>query len=541
MTVNPASLTITANNRTKTYGDTLALGTTAFGVDGLKNSDGVTGVTLASAGADATAIVGDYAVGASSAVGTGLGNYTISYVDGSLTIDPALLTITANNRTKTYGDILALGTTAFGVDGLKNSDNVTDVTLASAGAAGTTGVGSYAVNASSAIGAGLGNYTISYVDGSLAIDPALLTITANNRTKTYGDILALGTTAFGTSGLKNSDGVTGVTLASAGAAGTAGVGSYGVAASSAVGTGLGNYTISYVDGTLSIDPALLTITANDRVKTYGSALALGTADFGVDGLKNSDNVTGVTLASGGAVGTAGVGSYAVGASSAIGAGLGNYTISYVDGSLTVNPAALTVIANNQVKTQGTVFTFAGTEFTVAGTLYNGDTVSSATLASAGAAGTASDLFSPYNIYASNAMGSGLGNYSITYVAGLMTVNPVPYKPEPVFIDMSRPVVSVANNVLVLDSPFEPIETRTLNTDVALLYRGNIPSGNPAAALAALEPAAGGDVSPEALAKLEPAAGGDNSPVKIAQSSNDNIACANDFLNNVPCQSAAHGE
>ena len=44
-----------------------------------------------------------------------------------------MLTVTANDRTKTYGDALALGTTAFGTSGLKNSDSVTDVTLTSDG------------------------------------------------------------------------------------------------------------------------------------------------------------------------------------------------------------------------------------------------------------------------------------------------------------------------------------------------------------------------------------------------------------------------
>ena len=45
---------------------------------------------------------------ASGAVGSGLGNYTISYVNGSLTVNPAPLTITANNMTKTYGQTVTL-------------------------------------------------------------------------------------------------------------------------------------------------------------------------------------------------------------------------------------------------------------------------------------------------------------------------------------------------------------------------------------------------------------------------------------------------
>src|SRR5205814_9969384 len=58
-------------------------------------------------------------------------------------------------------------------------------------------------------------------------------------------------------------------------------------------------------------------------------------------------------------------------------------------TLTVNPAPLTITANNQSKTYGTAFTFTGTEFTTgAGQLKNGDTVTSATFTSSGAAATA---------------------------------------------------------------------------------------------------------------------------------------------------------
>ena len=53
-----------------------------------------------STGAVATAVVAGspYAITASAAVGTGLANYTITYANGSLTVNPAPLTITANQR-----------------------------------------------------------------------------------------------------------------------------------------------------------------------------------------------------------------------------------------------------------------------------------------------------------------------------------------------------------------------------------------------------------------------------------------------------------
>src|SRR5207247_9411373 len=81
--------------------------------------------------------------------------------------------------------------------------------------------------------------------------------------------------------------------------------------------------------------------------------------------------------------------YGIAPSAAVGSGLSNYTITYHVGHFTVNPKGLDITANDQSKTYGATFTFAGTEFTtVAGQLVNGDTVTSVTLTSAGAAGTA---------------------------------------------------------------------------------------------------------------------------------------------------------
>jgi hypothetical protein len=65
----------------------------------------------------------------------------------------------------------------------------------------------------------------------------------------------------------------------------------------------------------------------------------------------------------------------------------NYTLSYVEGALSVTQAGLTITANNQSKEYGNAFTFGGTEFTSAG-LLNGDAISSVSLSSAGTLATA---------------------------------------------------------------------------------------------------------------------------------------------------------
>jgi hypothetical protein len=129
-----------------------------------------------------------YAIVASAAVGSGLGNYSISYVNGSLTVNAKGLTITANSTSKTYGQTVTFAGTEFSSSGLVNGDSVSSVTLSSAGAAATATVAGspYAIVASAAVGSGLGNYSISYVNGTLTVTRAHLAVTANNASRVYG-------------------------------------------------------------------------------------------------------------------------------------------------------------------------------------------------------------------------------------------------------------------------------------------------------------------------------------------------------------------
>ena len=140
-------------------------------VAGLLGTDNVDSVTLASPGAPATATVAGspYAIVASNAVGSGLANYSITYVDGSLTVDPAALTITADDQAKPFGVDFVFAGTEFSVTGLVNADTVDSATLSSPGAPAAAAPGTYPIDISVAVGSGLANYTIAYVDGALTV------------------------------------------------------------------------------------------------------------------------------------------------------------------------------------------------------------------------------------------------------------------------------------------------------------------------------------------------------------------------------------
>ncbi len=261
--VDQKALTITANDRTKTYGDTVTFAGTEFTPSGLVNTDSVTSVTLTSAGAAQTATVAGspYAITASAATGAGLGNYLISYVDGSLGVDPKALTITADNRTKTYGDTVTFAGTEFTPTGLVEHRQ-RDVGDADERRRDTDRhrrrqpVCDHRLGCDRRRARQLPDQLCGRFAG---VDPKASTITADNRTKTYGDTVTFAGTEFTPTGLVNTDSVTSVTLTSAGAAQTATVAGspYAITASAATGAGLGNYLISYVDGSLGVDPKAL--------------------------------------------------------------------------------------------------------------------------------------------------------------------------------------------------------------------------------------------------------------------------------------------
>ena len=107
LTINAATLTVTASNQSKLYGATSPLTgtlTTNYTVTGLLNTDAASGVALSYSGSPsgnlATASVGTYSITTSGlTLSTGsLLNYTIGYVSGTLTINAATLTVTDRRR-----------------------------------------------------------------------------------------------------------------------------------------------------------------------------------------------------------------------------------------------------------------------------------------------------------------------------------------------------------------------------------------------------------------------------------------------------------
>jgi hypothetical protein len=352
LTINPASLTLlnlAANNASKTYGAALTFTGTEFTPVGLLNGDTISSVTLTSAGAVATANAGAYAITPSNAVFSvgNAGNYNIAYVNGVLTVNPAPLTVTANNASKTYNGLAYTGGNGVIYTGFVNGE--TSAVLG--GALSFSGASQGAINAGSytIVPGGLtsGNYTITYNNGALTVNPATLTITgvaANNKVYDGTTTAALSNTG-NLSGLVNGETLTlnaptSVTFADK----NAGTGKTVTATGYTIGNGTGlayNYQLGYSSATTTADitPAPLTLTANNAGKTYDGLGYSG--GNGVSGffLANGETPTvlGGALAYGGtSQGAINPGSYTI-----IPSGLTstNYAISFVNGTLTITSAA----------------------------------------------------------------------------------------------------------------------------------------------------------------------------------------------------------
>ena len=128
---------------------------------------------------------GGYPIKVSNAEGTGLENYTINYVDGTLTILKRKLLITANDAIKAYGESLTFDGTEFSVSGeLQNGEQVTSVVITSEKASDATAeVGEYVDEIKpyyDVEGINTNNYDIVFSNGTLMVTQTVLTISVND-------------------------------------------------------------------------------------------------------------------------------------------------------------------------------------------------------------------------------------------------------------------------------------------------------------------------------------------------------------------------
>jgi autotransporter-associated beta strand protein len=155
-----------------------------------------------------------------------------------------------------------------------------------------------------------------------------------------------------------------------------------------------------------------------------------------------------------------VGSYTVTAT--VAADANYYSASSSATSFTIGKAALTITADNQSKCYGTSITLGSIAYRASG-LVGSDSVTSVTLTSTGSGVGA--VAGSYAIVASNASGSGLSSYNISYVDGSLTVN-------------ALPTASVSGDVTLCQNSASPLVTFTgANGTAPYTFSYNINGGS----------------------------------------------------------------
>jgi len=352
LTVSKKELTVTAIAKTKVYGDENP--TLSFSYSGWAGSDDASvldAVPIASTTVNETSPVNTYA-NAITLSGGSDNNYTFNYIPAGLEVTKATLTVTAESKTKIYGETNP--TLTFLYSGWKNSDN--ESVLDTKPAANTTvtqasDVGTY-TGAITVSGGVADNYAFSYVAADFLVTKANLTVTAYAKTKVYGEVNP--TLTFRYSGWKNDDDESVLDTkptANTTVDETSPVDTY-TGAITVSGGDDDNYSFTYVAADFQVFKAILTVTADAKTKVYGEVNP--TLSFQYSGWKNDETETVLDTkptASTTVTQTSSVGTY-TGAITVSGGVADNYTFSYVAADFQVTKATLTVTADAKTKVYG---------------------------------------------------------------------------------------------------------------------------------------------------------------------------------------------
>jgi hypothetical protein len=315
-------VTITANDLTMVYGDDLPMLTYSSEGGELK------GTPKLSTTATKTSPVGTYPIKVEKGTVT---NEKVTYVEGTLTITQAPLTVSVQDVTITEGDAIPSFTLTY--SGFKNGDAesnaFTTKPTATTTATSSSKAGTYPITVS---GGTATNYSLMYTQGTLTIkekpvEPA--TVTANDLTMVYGDDVP--TLTYKSSGAK----LNGTPKLSTTATKNSPVGTYPIKVEKGTVT---NEKVSFVDGTLTIIQAPLTVGVVDVTITEGEDIPTFTLKY--SGFRNNDYAnrafTKKPTATTTATSSSAPGTYPITIS---GGEAKNYELTYKPGTLTIEPAA----------------------------------------------------------------------------------------------------------------------------------------------------------------------------------------------------------
>ena len=343
LTITPRDLNITAEDKTREYGNANPQFTFTYqGFVGKDDESVLLSKPIASTSATPNSNVGTYAITVS---GGSAKNYTLNYKDGVLTVNKAPLSARVVDASRLYG--AENPNFSLSYEGLKNDETAPKWTKSprfTTVASVSSGVGEYAVNAT----ATPTNYDLTITSGVLTVKPASLVMKAENATrKYYEDDPVFNYTC---SGFVNNEDVSVITTQpsfSIKSEKTSDVGTYSIMPYGAISA---NYAISYEPGILTITPRDLNITAEDKTREYGNANPQFTFTYqGFVGKDDESVLLSKPIASTSATPNSNVGTYEI---LSKGGSAKNYKIHNENGTLTIQKAPLTVYVNDCQKEYG---------------------------------------------------------------------------------------------------------------------------------------------------------------------------------------------
>ena len=376
ITVNPATLTVTASSGSMAYGAAQPTITPSYGgfVNGDSPASLTTAATCTTSATSSSPVAGSpYSSSCSGGVDP---DYAFAYVRGSVTITPVPLTVTASNGSMTYGGTPPTITPTYGgfVGGNTASSLTTKPTCSTTATSASPVAGS--PYASSCAGAVDTNYTITYAPGSVTVNMAPLTITASSASLTYGSSPPAATAGY--SGFKNGDSASSLSpqptcSTTISGSGPPAPGTYGSSCSGASDT---NYAISYVGGVFTVKPAPISVDVVGSQNYGGTPGFIATPPPSLPSGLNAVGTTGVTCnqvaPSTAITPTMAGGTYTLVPTSCGGATLNgpaapDYTIVYATGAFSVTggpppPPAPPAHGYWLVGSDGGIFTFGSATF-----------------------------------------------------------------------------------------------------------------------------------------------------------------------------------
>jgi hypothetical protein len=396
LSITTRPVTVTADPETKVYGEADPAFTYKLTSGTLVTGDAFTGALSRAAGEN----VGTHAIlQGTLALST---NYLITYVGADLTITTRPVEVTADPETKVYGEDDPAFTYQITSGSLAFSDAFSGALSRDAGE--HVADNPYAITQGTLT---LGtNYALTFVGAGLTITHRPVTVTAEPKTKVYGDPDPAFTYHISSGSLAFSDGFTG---SLARAAGESVAGSpYAITQGTLALTD--DYTLSFVGSTLTIGARPVTVTADPQTKVYGEADPALTYKITSGSRAFSDDFSGALTRAPGE----NVGGYAI-LQGTLSLGP-NYTLSYVGDNLSITARPVTVTADPETKVYGETdpaFTYKLTS----GSLVTGDAFSGALSRAAG-----EDVGTHAILQGTLALST---NYVITYVGANLTITTRP--------------------------------------------------------------------------------------------------------------------